>query len=637
MRAAALSCLLLPVLAAPVAIAAGAAAPDPAALFARHCDTCHARPETKAPPISTLQRMPLSRLMSALEFGKMQAQAAVLAPEERQALGMWLAQADDAERDRWIDALACGRPPGEIDVDGTQNWGFGTRNARYLAHGVEISPRNIGTLQLAWALALPQVTDMRSQPVVAGETVFLGTQNGNLLALDAASGCVYWHLPLPTTIRSGLALARTPDGVATLFFADDLGTVYAVAAVSGKLRWKQSVRLFPTSVVSGSPTYHDGRLYVPLSSFEVAVAGLPTHECCRSHGAVLALDTRDGHVLWTHHTIAQAQPTQKNAAGVQNWGPSGASVWSTPTVDAGRGLLYVGSGENFSRPATDSSDAVLALDLATGERRWHFQALADDVWNGACQLNGPNCPEKPGPDWDIGASVVLTTTPAGRDVLLVGQKSGEAFALDPDANGALLWRARLSQGTANGGNSGIHWGMASDGERVFAPVSDPDWKIPGYTPRPGVYALDVVSGKLIWAHRVERGCDFDPRDAPAAGLAEMRQAGAAPRDPWPACSYFYAHSAGAVLANGVVYAGALDGKLRALSAADGRELRVFETARPFRGNNGIEGHGGSIDVGGVVPHGRYLFVVSGYSMFGQMPGNVLLAYALPPTTEHPAP
>jgi polyvinyl alcohol dehydrogenase (cytochrome) len=471
---------------------------------------------------------------------------------------------------------------------------------------------------------------MRSQPVAAGDALFLGTQNGNLLAIDQNSGCIFWQFQVPGSIRSGLSLGASADGVATLFFADDLGTVYAVAASDGSLRWKTPVRVFPTSVVSGSPTFHDGRLFVPVSSFEVAVAGLPTYPCCRSHGLLLALDAATGKTLWTWHATAQATGTRLNSAGVQMWGPSGASVWSTPTVDAKRGLVYIGTGENLSLPQTATSDAVIAVDIASGEERWHFQALAGDVWNGACQLKGPNCPDNPGPDWDIGASVILSTDSKGRERLLVGQKSGEIFALDPDRRGKLLWRRRLSQGTPNGGNSGIHWGMASDGERVFAPVSDPDWKLPGYTPRPGVYALRTTDGSMLWEHPVTRGCVFDPADAPAAGLAEIRQSGAAPRDPWPDCPYFYAHSAAAVLANGIVYAGALDGKLRALSADDGRELRVFETARAFAGSNGIEGHGGSIDVGSALIRGDRLFVVSGYSMFGQMPGNVLLAYALSP-------
>ena len=606
------------------------AAEDPQALFDIHCASCHAHPETRAPSLVTLQQLPLSRLLSALEFGKMQPQAAQLTPLERQALAQWIALADDAERDDWIAANACNATIDALPVDGNRNWGFGIRNTRHIENGVAIDKHNIGELVLAWSLAIPQATDMRSQPVATGSALFLGTQHGNLLAIDQRSGCIFWHFRSAGAIRSALNLATTADGVATLFFADDLGTVYAVAARDGRLRWKASVRTFQTSVVSGSLTFHEDRLLVPISSFEVAVAGMPTYPCCHSHGLLMALDATTGDTLWTYHTTAQARKTQINSAGVQMWGPSGASVWSTPTVDAQRGLVYIGTGENLSHPQTTTSDAVIAIDIASGEERWHFQALAGDVWNGACQLKGPNCPENPGPDWDIGASVILSTDASGRDRLLVGQKSGELFALDPDRRGALLWRKRLSQGTANGGNSGIHWGMASDAARVFAPVSDPDWKLPGYTPRPGVYAVRTADGDLLWEHPVTRGCAFDPADAPAAGLAEMRRSSTTARDPWPDCSYFYAHSAAAVLANGIVYAGALDGKLRALSTDDGRELRVFETARAFTGNNGIDGHGGSIDVGSAVIQGDHLFIVSGYSMFGQMPGNMLLAYALPP-------
>jgi len=602
-------------------------------LYQAHCSSCHANPETRSPDLQSMQRMPLSRILSAMEFGKMQLQAAHLPAEQRLALAQWLARADDSTRDDWIASHACEHRSTAPAVTGNANWGFGNDNARHVASGVALNPRTIEQLELAWSLALPQVSDMRSQPVVAGEMLYLGTQTGSLLALDRRSGCVHWQFRAMSTIRSALTLDRAPDGAPTLFFADDLGTVYAVAAKDGRLRWSANVRLFQTSVISGAISSHDGRLFVPLSSFEVAVAGMPTHECCRSHGGVVALDAGNGTRLWEFHTTPDARKTLRNSAGTQMWGPSGASVWSTPTVDANRGLLYIGTGENLSRPATDTSDAVIAIDIETGARRWHFQALADDVWNGACQLGGPNCPDNPGPDWDIGASVILTRTVSGSELLLVGQKSGEVFALDPGHEGRLLWRKRLSQGTANGGNSGVHWGMASDGAAVFVPISDPDWKLPGYTPRPGVYALRVEDGTTLWEHPVQRGCEVDPADVPRPGLAEMRQAGNAARSPWPACSWFYAHSAAALLANGLVYAGALDGRVRVIDAGNGKLLKVFETAGPFQADNGIEGHGGSIDVGGIVVDGDQMFVTSGYSMFGQMPGNVLLAYSLRKGTE----
>jgi polyvinyl alcohol dehydrogenase (cytochrome) len=157
------------------------------------------------------------------------------------------------------------------------------------------------------------------------------------------------------------------------------------------------------------------------------------------------------------------------------------------------------------------------------------------------------------------------------------------------------------------------------------PIADPERKVAGYVPKPGVYALDVADGDLAWSHPVQRGCSIDPADAPLVGLAEMAQ-GRPQRSPWPDCSYYYGHSAAAVVANGVVYSGALDGRLRMFDARNGKLLRVIETRRPFEGSNGIGGHGGAIDVGGAIVAGDQLFVLSGYGMFGQMPGNLLLVY-----------
>lgn len=612
---------------------AGAAAPDDmATLFRTACATCHEVPETKAPPTATLRQLPAARILMAMELGKMQPQAAGLAPQQRVDLSRWLAAEEDAKRDAWIAERACARET-PVPVTGRGNWGLGRDNRRE-AVDVAIGRGNLDDLELQWSVALPAVTTMRSQPVVAGDTVFLGSKGAHLLALDRRSGCVRWSLATDAPVHSALTLDRTPDGVATLFFADELAMVYAVDATTGRLRWRERVKWFPTSIVSGPVAYHDGRLYVPLSSFEVAAAGLPTHECCRSHGGIAALDATTGKALWRYDTTPHAVRTTVTRDGTQLWGPSGAPVWNSPTVDATRGVLYFGTGQNSSSPATDTSDAIIALDLATGERRWIFQALADDAWNAACLSGGASCPVENGPDFDFGAAVILLRRPEG-DLLLAGQKSGEVFALDPDRKGAVVWRRRVGSGSSNGG---IHHGMATDGQRVYVPVADPERRIAGYVPKPGIYALDVDDGELLWSHPVERGCVFDPADAPLIGLAEMAQ-GKAQRSPWPACSYYYGPSAAAVVANGIVYAGALDGRLRLLDADSGQALRVIETNRPYRAGNGIDGHGGAIDVGGAIVEGNQLFVLSGYGMFGQMPGNMLLVYGLraapPARADHP--
>jgi polyvinyl alcohol dehydrogenase (cytochrome) len=623
-RAATLSCLLAVALASPAVASASATPPeDMAALFKTTCAICHEVPETKAPPTATLRQLPAAQILMAMEFGKMQPQAAGLKQEQRVHLAKWLAAEEDAKRDAWIAAKAC---PAETPVapTGRENWGFGRSNARH-APAAAVGREDVGKLELLWSIALPAVTTMRSQPVVAGETVFLGSKGAHLLALDRRTGCVRWAFKTDAPVHSALTLDRTPDGVATLFFADETATVYAVDATRGTLRWRERLKWFPTSIVSGPATYFDGLLYVPMSSFEVAAAGLPTHECCRTHGGIAALDAATGKQVWRFDSTPHAAKTYVNRDGVQMWGPSGAVVWNSPAIDAKRGALYFGTGQNASSPATDTSDAIIALDLKTRARRWVFQALADDAWNAACLGGGASCPKENGPDFDFGAAVILLERAQG-DLLLAGQKSGEVFALDPDRNGAVVWRKRVGSGSSNGG---VHHGMATDGTRLYVPIADPERKIPGYVPRPGVYALDVHDGKMLWSQPVQRGCAFDPADAPLVGLAEMAK-GKSGRSPWPACSYYYGHSAAAVVADGIVYAGALDGRLRIFDAATGQILRVIETNRPFEATNGVAGHGGAIDVGGVVVDGGQLFVLSGYGMFGQMPGDMLLVYGTPP-------
>jgi polyvinyl alcohol dehydrogenase (cytochrome) len=594
---------------------------DTGDLYKRSCAICHEVPETKAPPVATLRRLPAAQILMAMELGKMQPQAAALTQEQRVRLAKWLAAEEDGKRDAWIATRACARET-PVPVTGRENWGLGRSNARH-AEDAGIRREDVDRLELLWSIALPAVTTMRSQPVVAGDTVFLGSKGAHLLALDRDSGCVRWAFPTDAPVHSALTLGRTPDGVATLFFADEMATVYAVDATTGRLRWRERLKWFPTSIVSGPITYYDGRLYVPMSSFEVAAAGLPTHECCRTHGGIAALDATTGAGVWRFDTTPHAVKTIVNRDGVQMWGPSGAVVWNAPTIDAKRGAIYFGTGQNSSSPATGTSDSIIALDLKTGAQRWVFQALADDAWNAACLSGGASCPAENGPDFDFGASVILVERKQG-DLLLAGQKSGEVFALDPDRNGAVVWRRRVGSGSSNGG---VHHGMASDGRRVYVPVADPERKVAGYVPKPGVYALAVDDGAPLWSHPVQRGCTFDPRDAPLVGLAEMAR-GRSERSPWPGCSYYYGHSAAAVIANGVVYAGALDGKLRLLDADTGRELRVIDTQRAYAAGNGVEGHGGAIDVGGAIVSGEQLFVLSGYGMFGQMPGNMLLVYGL---------
>ncbi len=295
-----------------------------------------------------------------------------------------------------------------------------------------------------------------------------------------------------------------------LILADQQAQVHAVDAQTGERIWKANGRHDATGNIP-APVLYEDRIIVPVSSSGVGSGANPKFECCVGHGAVVALDAATGRQLWIAHTMEDAQYTGKTSSiGVKLRGPSGAPIWSTPVHRYQTRTDLCDHRPNTSLPATPTSDSVLAIDLATGNLKWTFQALANDVWNLACRADpatsGPNCPSPADSvlkDYDFGAGAVLTKKRDGSDVVLAGQKSGDVWALDPEQNGKLLWRQTFGDGSALGG---VHWGIAIDSEyRVFAPISDPHFpEFKDYVPEPGMNAIDIDTGKSLMAQAGDR-------------------------------------------------------------------------------------------------------------------------------------
>ncbi|MCB1700419.1 MAG: PQQ-binding-like beta-propeller repeat protein [Halioglobus sp.] len=603
-------------------------------LFDQHCSSCHDNPAMHAPSREALSGFSKETVMVALEFGKMQPMAAHLSKQERGLIAIYLA--GSAPADEWIAQHGCKSPATDNSTEFVTNWGLGTDNRRFMSgERAGINRANVGGLELAWSLAFPKVTDMRSQPAIIGDTLYLGDKTGKLYAIDRHSGCIRAHTEVLSGIRSAITVVTLNNGKKLLVFADSMASIYAVDPVSLKKVWQEAARIYETSVITGSISYHDDRLFVPVSSYEVAVSGSPTHVCCKSHGGVIALDATNGNRLWEWHGTADATLQGRNRDGGDIYGPSGVSVWSTPTIDAKRNRIYIGTGENLSRPATDTSDAIVALDMDTGKLAWLFQALADDVWNAACLNGGANCPENAGGDFDFGASVIMADLPDGGELLLAGQKSGQVYALNPDPagrDGELVWQQQVSnagigpdleQSTTNGG---VHWGMALSGERLLVAAADPERVRPDYVPNPGLHALNLADGAVLWFQPVTRGCEIAEEDKPMIGLQNMRAGKKIELADQYRCSFYYGLSAAVLATEELVFSAGLDGKIRAFDIASGDLLWEARTAKSFEANNGITGHGGAIDVSGQVMADGWLYVQSGYSMFGQLPGNMLLAY-----------
>lgn len=603
-------------------------------LFDKHCSSCHDNPAMHAPSREALSGFSKETVMVALEFGKMQPMAAHLNKQERGLIAIYLA--GSAPADEWIAGHSCETPAAGDNTEYVANWGLGTDNRRFVpAAAAGIDRDNVAGLELAWSLAFPKVTDMRSQPAIIGDTMYFGDKTGKVYAIDRRTGCIRRHTEVLSGIRSAITVATLGSGRKLLVLADSMASIYALDPDSLETVWQQAARIYETSVITGSISYYNDRLFVPVSSYEVAVSGSPDHVCCKSHGGVIALDATNGDKLWEWHGTADATLQGRNSAGADLYGPSGVSVWSTPAIDARRNRIYIGTGENLSPPATDTSDAIVALDMDTGKQVWRFQATAGDVWNAACLNGGANCPPNAGGDFDFGASVIIAGLPGGGELLLAGQKSGDVYALNPDpagGDGEVVWHRQVSNAgvgpdlhrtTTNGG---VHWGMALSGERLLVAAADPERVRPEYIPKPGLHALNLADGEILWFRGVTRGCDIPEENKPMIGLQNMRAGKKIELEEQYRCSFYYGLSAAVLATPDLVFSAGLDGKIRAFDIATGELLWQAETAKSFEATNGISGHGGAIDVSGQVVADGWLYVQSGYSMFGQLPGNMLLAY-----------
>ncbi len=544
----------------------------------------------------------------------MQTQAAGLTAAERQAVVNYLAAPKPPEGTESPAEFLCqGNPASSPPAARWGVWGVNLANTRFQESAAAgLSAADVPRLKLKWAFALGKGTAVRSQPAVAEGRVFTADLTGLVYSLDAHTGCQYWKFKAASPVRSGIAFddkGTTP----AVFFGDLKGNVYAVNAKSGDLLWQAHADQHFAAMITGTPQIHAGVAYVPVSSFEEILPPNPKYECCTFRGNVVALDAATGKRLWQTYTIQDApQPTTKSKAGTQLHGPSGAGVWSSPTFDEKTGLLYVATGDNYSEPATKTSDAILALDAKTGKIVWSKQVTENDIFNNGCESpNKPNCPEAAGRDFDFGQPPILVSLGNSRRALVIGQKSGMVHALDPDHEGHILWQTRVGQGGALGG---VQWGSASDGENAYVAVSDLQFGAVADTSTPQGYrlALDSNHGGGLFALKIATGEKVWSAKPPACGDRKN-------------CSP--AQSAAVSAISGVVFSGSEDGHLRAYSTATGEVVWDVDTAREYDTVNGTKAQGGSIDVSGPVIVDGKVFVNSGYGQWGGMPGNVMLVFS----------
>jgi polyvinyl alcohol dehydrogenase (cytochrome) len=483
-------------------------------------------------------------------------------------------------------------------------WGIDLHNTRYQPESM-INADNAARLELKWTYGLAS-TAPRSYPLVTKDTIFVGDGGRGLVALDRETGCERWFLDHPGQISSAIVSGRIDDR-SILIFNDRTQGVYAVDALTGKRIWHAVVEDEPLPWYSGTPLVTEEAVFVPVSSLEVAIAMNPLYGCCTSSGGMAAFDIRTGKKLWYLPTIqADAEITGSHWLFVSEYGPSGAAVWGAPSYDADLGWLFFGTGQNYSHPTTETSDAVFAVEAATGKIVWIQQFTQNDAYTAACNivaLNLPNCPDPHGPDVDFGAPTLLVQTNTGREIVIAGQKSADVHAMDR-LTGERIWTEKLGRGGIIGG---VHWGLAANENlgMVFVPISDK--KVMGFPSpgeaAPGLYALDITTGSRIWNYTRASRCASQE------------------------CVFGY--SAAVTATNDVVVAGSMDGYLEVISATTGKLLWSHDAFREYPSVNDVVSYGGAFDAHGAMVADDLLIVSSGYAYVGeQRAGNALLVFQL---------
>ena len=572
--------------------------------YKQRCAACHDRPKDRIPPRSQIAKLATEDVIRTMTSGSMKEWAVDLTPDQIRALAVYVTgKQPGAGVQGNLNENLCKGPVGPLNLNGAQwnGWGRDLDNSRYQPKP-GIKPEDVPRLKVKWAWTHPGPM-ATGQPTIIGDRLFVTTEVGQLYSLNAQTGCTYWTMNAGAGLRSAISVGPLPAASKAkfaLYFGDQKSNVQAVDAATGELLWKTRVEEHRLSRITGSPVLYRNRLYVPVSSIEEVTGTDAKYECCKFRGSLVALDADTGKLIWKSFTVQEEpKPFKKNSAGTQMYGPAGGAIWSAPTLDLKRKVIYAGTGNSYTDVPTGHSDAIVAFDIDTGKIKWVKQITPKDNFLVGCRQPGVgNCPAEAGPDYDFGSSPILRKLPGDKQVILAGQKSGVIYALDPDHEGKILWQVRLGAGGALGG---IEWGFAADGKNVYVPVAD----VSGPARKPGITALQITTGEKLWQV-----------PAPAAKCS------------WGAVRCNNSQSAAATAIPGVVFSGTADGHLRAYLTRDGTIIWDYDTATPIATVNGGQTKGGALDGGGPTVANGIVYTNSGYGRIVGQPGNLLLAFTV---------
>jgi polyvinyl alcohol dehydrogenase (cytochrome) len=289
-------------------------------------------------------------------------------------------------------------------------------------------------------------------PVVSLGQVFIGDWAGQFYKLRSSDGGVLWTTPVQAPV-SASALVQANR----VIFGDQGGFIYGLDRASGAIQWQIRPNDHPYAAIFGSPVPVGSSFVLGISSNEEFATEDPTYPCCTFRGSVVKVDSLTGNVLWQTYLISDADYAR---------GASGATVFSSPTYDADLNLIFVSTSNNYSAPATNTSDSFMALDPSDGHVVWRRQLIQNDI-------STIVVPWVEGLDAGFGDSPSIYRLPNGRKVIGAGSKIGKFYVVDAQT-GELLYERKIQ----TSGTMGGLWESAVSDGIVYAPGID--WADPTF-------------------------------------------------------------------------------------------------------------------------------------------------------------
>jgi alcohol dehydrogenase (cytochrome c) len=284
----------------------------------------------------------------------------------------------------------------------------------------QIRPSNIGELELKWVFQAQSLESFETTPLVVDGVMYLTEAPDTAVALDAATGRLFWRYQHNPDAAARPCCGRVNRGLAilgdTVFMATIDAKLIALDVKTGQPSWQ---------IVVADPSKGYAMTLAPLVIKDKVIVGVAGGEY-GIRGFIAAYDADTGAEAWRFYTIpGPGEPGHETwADGGDAWLHGGASVWLTGSYDPDLDLTYWGIGNPgpdwnpAQRPGDNLySDSVVALDPDTGELKWHFQFTPNDDY-----------------DYDAVQIPVLVDLPT-RDVssgklMLWGNRNGFFYVLD---------------------------------------------------------------------------------------------------------------------------------------------------------------------------------------------------------------